>query len=227
MRVFIIVALAVAIIATALVFFFVEDPVLQRGALCTTILVVLADRFRPKTDAVMQQTEQQANPGGDDKEEAAPAVDGGTLPGSGDDEATQETLPAVGSSAPPGSGDVTDELVNKFLNTCKFSGLECLFALEKACNGEPLQSRAIIAHMGQHFYGFFYGFVMATRAIGLIKFTASHGSWTVTRVDPRITHGLVPAILRRLGPKRRGPFKKLHEMLGGEWKESDWPLRSA
>lgn len=149
------------------------------------------------------------------------------------DEKPVELSDVVKEAAPAGAGETTtdetvpkktiDKLVDGFVSGCKFEGLECLYALDKArVRKKPLISRDIVRHRGERFYGFFYGFVVSVRSMGLAKFTASHGEWTVTRMHPRITAGLEDAIWSRCGPKRKDQFKKLHEMLGIPWDENKW-----
>ena len=193
-----IVALVVIIVATVAYYFFGGNEELQKGSFCIVVLFALGQAFRellPKPKKVMRETEEQANP-------------------DGSDEAPEETGHTVNSSTPTASADVRDELLDRFLKNCKFSGLECLYALEKAWqNNRPLQSREIITHMGERFYGYFYGFVIAARAMSLVRFSASRGRWTISWIHPRIKETLVGAINARLGPKRQPSFDKLKAML--------------
>jgi len=142
----------------------------------------------------------------------------------GDDEPPDQEPPPTGAgvipaSPPPPSTpeELNRNLVDTLLKNCKFSGLECLYALQKACaTDRPLRSREIIKCRGDRFYGFYYGFVVAVRSIELVKFTASRGTWTVTWIHPRIEERLESAISGRLGAKRRPGFEKLKAMLGVE-----------
>jgi uncharacterized membrane protein len=118
-------------------------------------------------------------------------------------------------SSTEGPDDVVLKVnIDQFLQDCKFGGLECLYALHRSCNKNPLQSKEIIAYMGERFYGFFYGFAIAARAMNLVTFTASRGRWTVTEINSYITEDRLRGMIEaKLGPKRRPKFDKLKAML--------------
>ena len=139
-----------------------------------------------------------------------------------DEVAATVGAPAASSAPGPAFDNTNATFVDDFLKKSKFEGLECLYALLQRKNKEPIPSKAIVASRGAHFYGFFYGFVIAARAVGLVKFTATGGQWTVTWVHPRIEATIKDCIRDRLGRQRIEPFKALNEMLGVEWRESDW-----